>query len=346
MLWPIGSCRLHGLKQTDIQAILPDPPVRQPQKPTDGLLEMRVKDFDNFRYPNRKPWLAAILIVLVGYFLIQRYTGRGKTEKVPEKHPVEKVKKMVVAEQKRVERSVDVDQLLTNAKASEAQNALVEARTKYLEVLKRSDNFKVRTEVEQRLAKVNVELVMTPMAMPGKVDYVVKRGDSVDKIAKKFDTTVELIQKSNHIKNSNLIKAGDWIRVFTGKFAIRVSKGRNDLLLYMNDEFFKRYRVGTGKYDRTPDGTFTIAEKINEPAWWRPDGKEVPYGDPENILGTRWMTLRTTGDTPDVRGYGIHGTWDNNTVGKSVSAGCIRLINSDVEELFTLVPMETPVVIE
>lgn len=327
---------------------------------------MRVKDFDNFRYPIRKPWLAAILIVLAGYFLIQRYTGREKTEKVPEKprsyeyaqappeapprrERVANKEKTVKTGQKRVERSVrqlPPDQLLTSAKASEAKNDLVGARTKYLEVLKQSDNFKVRSEVEQRLARVNVELVMTPTAMPEKVDYVVKTGDSVDKIAKKFGATVELIQKSNHISNPNLIKGGDRLRVFTGKFAIRVSKGRNDLLLYMNDEFFKRYRVGTGKYDKTPGGTFIITEKIKEPVWWRPDGKELPYGDKENILGTRWMTLRATGDTPDIRGYGIHGTWDEKTVGKSESAGCIRLTNSDVEELFTLVPIGTAVVIE
>jgi lipoprotein-anchoring transpeptidase ErfK/SrfK len=57
------------------------------------------------------------------------------------------------------------------------------------------------------------------------------------------------------------------------------------------------------------------------------------------------MTLRATGSTPDVRGYGIHGTWDESTIGKSESAGCIRMKNRDVEELYVLLPPGTPVTI-
>jgi lipoprotein-anchoring transpeptidase ErfK/SrfK len=47
-----------------------------------------------------------------------------------------------------------------------------------------------------------------------------------------------------------------------------------------------------------------------------------------------------------VKGYGIHGTWDKDSIGKAESAGCIRLRNEDVEELFLLVPVGTPVRIE
>jgi len=71
----------------------------------------------------------------------------------------------------------------------------------------------------------------------------------------------------------------------------------------------------------------------------------IPYGDKENVLGTRWISLTATGQTPKVRGYGIHGTWEPDTVGKQASAGCVRLLNPDVEELFLIVPMGTPVTI-
>ena len=58
------------------------------------------------------------------------------------------------------------------------------------------------------------------------------------------------------------------------------------------------------------------------------------------------MAIRATGDTLPVRGYGIHGTWDDNSIGKSESAGCIRMHNRDVEELYTLVTVGTPVEIK
>ena len=128
--------------------------------------------------------------------------------------------------------------------------------------------------------------------------------------------------------------------------AITINKTRNDLLLTANDRYFKRYRVGTGRYDKTPVGTFVISERIPEPPWWREDGQTVPFGDKENILGTRWMAIKATGTTPEIRGYGIHGTWDTNSIGRAESGGCIRLKNEDIEELFELTPVGTTVVIE
>ena len=71
----------------------------------------------------------------------------------------------------------------------------------------------------------------------------------------------------------------------------------------------------------------------------------IPYGDPANILGTHWLALEPTGDTPRVSGYGIHGTWDDTSIGKQSSAGCVRMRNSDVEELYVLLPRGTPVLI-
>ena len=89
---------------------------------------------------------------------------------------------------------------------------------------------------------------------------------------------------------------------------------------------------------KPPVGSFVIKDKIQHPPWWRPDGKQIPYGDPANLLGTHWLSL-------DVRGYGIHGTWEPETIGQQASAGCIRLLNDDIEELYTLVIVGTPVVI-
>ena len=97
-------------------------------------------------------------------------------------------------------------------------------------------------------------------------------------------------------------------------------------------------------YSKTPAGTFKIVDKISEPPWWPGDGQPpIPYGDKRNILGTRWLAIEATGDTPRVRGYGIHGTWDDSSIGKQSSAGCVRMRNKDVEEVFMMMPRGTPV---
>jgi lipoprotein-anchoring transpeptidase ErfK/SrfK len=207
-----------------------------------------------------------------------------------------------------------------------------------LDVLARSANPSARKRAEELLSEVNVKMIMSPYPMPEKVDYTIARGDTLGELAKKYGTTVELIRKGNNISGS-IIRIGDRFRILNGKFSMVVDKSDNDLVLLLNDRFFKRYRVGTGQYAKTPVGEYKITDRVAHPTWWRPDGKRVPYGDPENLLGTHWLSL-------NIRGYGLHGTWEPDTIGKQASAGCVRMLNEDIEELYTLVPIGTPVVIK
>jgi len=55
------------------------------------------------------------------------------------------------------------------------------------------------------------------------------------------------------------------------------------------------------------------------------------------VLGTRRLYL---GD-----GYGIHGTNDPASIGQSVSHGCVRMRNEEIERLFDMVELGTPVFI-
>ena len=50
--------------------------------------------------------------------------------------------------------------------------------------------------------------------------------------------------------------------------------------------------------------------------------------------------------SPEHSGYGIHGTTRPDTVPGPTSAGCVRMINTDVEELFEWVPLGTKIIIE
>jgi lipoprotein-anchoring transpeptidase ErfK/SrfK len=228
--------------------------------------------------------------------------------------------------------------LLEQARQLRTQDRLVEARDKCLEIIAASTESAEVAAAQALASDIGIELAFSPRQMPEKTEYTVKPGDSLAKLAKEFNTTVELIQKGNRLTGSN-IRVGDRLRILQGEFSIEVDKDKNELLLFLNNRFFKRYCVGTGEYGKTPVGQFKITDKITQPVWWRPDGKAIPYGDPENVLGTHWLSL-------DIRGYGIHGTWEPDTIGKQASAGCIRLLNEDVAELYALVPNGTPVAIK
>ena len=101
------------------------------------------------------------------------------------------------------------------------------------------------------------------------------------------------------------------------------------LALVENGHAVKIYDVAVGAPVRpSPSGEFQIARRVSKPTYYKP-GVVIARG-PGNPLGTRWMGL-------GVRGFGIHGTNRPSSIGKNASHGCIRLKNSDVEDLFARV---------
>ena len=101
-------------------------------------------------------------------------------------------------------------------------------------------------------------------------------------------------------------------------------------------------RVGLGRDNGTPVGVFSVAVRQKDPSWFRPGEPPIPAGDPRNVLGSRWLGFKAT---EELSGYGIHGTDDAGSIGSESSAGCVRLRNEDIETLYRMVPVGTPVYI-
>lgn len=109
--------------------------------------------------------------------------------------------------------------------------------------------------------------------------------------------------------------------------------------------------IGVGREGwTTPLGNARITQKIKDPTWTPPASihkehlekgdplpKVVPAG-PNNPLGAYAMRL-------SMPGYLLHGTNRPYGVGLRVSHGCIRLFPEDIEHLFSIVSVDTPVVI-
>ncbi|HKL05671.1 MAG TPA: L,D-transpeptidase [Roseovarius sp.] len=118
-----------------------------------------------------------------------------------------------------------------------------------------------------------------------------------------------------------------------------------------------RYGVGVGKAGLQFTGTATIDVKKEWPTW-RPtnemierdpqaygrfkDNDYVQPGGPDNPLGARALYLFQNGRDTYFR---IHGTTAPRSIGRSVSNGCIRMLNEHVKDLYQRVPVGTVVTV-
>ena len=106
---------------------------------------------------------------------------------------------------------------------------------------------------------------------------------------------------------------------------ITVSLKQKTLTLLHSEKEQITFPVAIGKpATPTPKGTWHILNK--------------KILTDKNVFGSYWIGL-------NLPGYGIHGTNQPELIGKQVSGGCIRMQNSDIQQLFQQTQIGTPVII-
>jgi len=133
---------------------------------------------------------------------------------------------------------------------------------------------------------------------------------------------------------------------------------RSYYLYFVTDKgLARRYGVGVGKAGLEFTGSATISVKKEWPTW-RPTNEMIERdpqayarfvgntdaqpGGPGNPLGARALYLFQGGKDTYFR---IHGTTAPRSIGRSVSNGCIRMLNEHVKDLYTRVPIGTKVTV-
>ena len=163
-----------------------------------------------------------------------------------------------------------------------------------------------------------------PPMCPTRNFYVIRRGDTIRAIAASFEVSVDEILRINPELNPRNLQVGQIICIplAPSPIEIIVNVGAKRLTVYRNGNIFREYIVATGKPETpTPIGVFEVVNK------------EIDPGGP---YGTRWLGL-------SAKGYGIHGTNNPASIGTAASNGCIRMYNEDIETLFDITVVGTPV---
>jgi lipoprotein-anchoring transpeptidase ErfK/SrfK len=140
---------------------------------------------------------------------------------------------------------------------------------------------------------------------------------------------------------------------------IIVDPGNHFLYLVQGGGQAIRYGVGVGGEGFGWSGMAMVHSKQEWPDWYPPaemlerkpelKGQMTQLqngmgmtGGPQNPIGARALYLwQGNKDTL----YRIHGTNEPWTIGRNVSAGCIRMTNDDVIDLYNRVPVGTKVIV-
>lgn len=146
------------------------------------------------------------------------------------------------------------------------------------------------------------------------------------------------------------------------EYAVVVRKEERTLTVYHRTEQLKVYPIvlGIASYGpkvyqgdlRTPEGVYRILSKRPHERWSRFMLLSYPNEDDR----TRYAMALSEGRVPIIDGrapgigsaVGIHGSdrEDSNTRGDDWTFGCVSLMNQHVIELYDLIPLGTPVLIE
>lgn len=92
------------------------------------------------------------------------------------------------------------------------------------------------------------------------------------------------------------------------------------------------FPVSTGKWGRTPTGTFQIWVKLR---YTTMSGGNKAIGTYYYLPGVPYTMFFYNSEIPKTMGYGIHGTYWHNNFGHPMSHGCINMRTEDVEKLYS-----------
>jgi LysM repeat protein len=221
---------------------------------------------------------------------------------------------------------------------------VIEARNQLNRVLEMPLMLEQREAVKNEMAKLASEWLFGPAAFAGDTlcdTYVVRRGDLLDVIRRRFKVPYEFLMQINAIPRPQALQAGRALKIVKGPFHGRIYRSQFVLDLYLQDTYVRSFKVGLGKpgYE-TPVGLWRVQEngKLIKPTWTDPDTGRVYEGsDPDYPLGSRWIALDgVSGAAKGRKGFAIHGTKDPKQIGTVGSRGCIRIHDEDVVLVYNL----------
>jgi LysM repeat protein len=166
--------------------------------------------------------------------------------------------------------------------------------------------------------------------------YRVQPGDTLERIAMVYNVPCELLAKINGVRDTRQLVPGQEIKVLRGPFEAVVDLTRCEMTLLLGGRYAGRFTIGVGRDRANLEGAFVVRDKKSNPIYFGPD-RVIAADDPTNPLGERLLDLGNQ--------MGIHGTDSPKNIGTSDGRGTIRLSQRDVEDVYDILSIGSPVTV-
>jgi LysM repeat protein len=188
-------------------------------------------------------------------------------------------------------------------------------------------------EARKTVGDMNIQDFFSPQPSADKKEYIVARGDSIAKISAKTKAAPELIFKANGLEGL-MIQPGQKFIIPSGQFSIEIFLGAQAVELLNHGQFFRWYK--SSDFNLPPNIKPGQMKVMGKEAW--SGGSRVSFGERKFIGSSRWVVLSQNGIT-------LYSETSPNTPNVTKPRFGIQLSPEDMEELFALLPKETPVTI-
>jgi hypothetical protein len=190
-------------------------------------------------------------------------------------------------------------------------------------------------EAKHIIGEINMDLLLSPTPIPGKEEHVVKSGDLLASLSRRYQTTINYMMRAGG-RTNHLIYPGDRLIVYPLNFRVRISLGKQTVTILTPEDgkFFKDYEIRS--VNLPPAVKAPSSAKLAEMVAWH-EGRAVTFESPNYFDAEKW--IRT-----DKIGLFIRAHSDEAPVappeGGNAGAGAaspfgVKVDRADLEEMFS-----------
>ena len=229
----------------------------------------------------------------------------------------------------------DISANLATTTDQEREKALRDGYTRLCTLLENPLPVEERSRAIELFHSITDELFLSSVHNEFCVNYVVQGGDSYDRIAKRHKISKSLLYDiNNRARDSKMLHPGENLKVPKGEPWLVVRKRDYTASLYFGEYLVRQYVIAHGRNNNTPEGATIIGSMTIDP-----EKSARGSNDPRGEMKLRWVGLDPyvdqRGETRT--GIGFHGTQYPESIPGMTSAGCIRMKDDDVVELYDIV---------